>query len=909
MLLTSLAVGLGLTLVPMPQEPGTGSTPIEQRALPGLKPGTERWLVTFKNRSFDLSEFRAANQRRDADAVARIVADLEGKVRADQREFVELVENLGGRVVAQWWLVNGCAVEIDPAKLPQLQAHANVLRMHADQAVEPLLPIKTATNGQNHNADALQAAGIRGKGVATAIMDTGQDSSMGTSGRPHATYFIDGNTGNTGGGGIGGSRLLANKQIGLMVPDDVHGHGTGVAGIAAGGMWNTGATADHGHAPHAGIVGYAIADNTGGGSNFTTIATAWQTIATDAVQYKIVTANNSYTGSPDPLNVSQQALDACALNADVMVVVAAGNSSSSTTSSQAVVNGLAVGATNATTKTMATFSSRGPLSSDTARFYPDLCANGVSTVMPARDNEATNYVASGTSMASPQVCGAATLFRSIQTAADHRQTKAALLASTEDVSSQNSTPPYNTRNAYGMGYLKDDRLMQIAAGAPGTLLNKGTLTTANPKATFNFPITGGKAYSVAIAFDRLDTTKTTWSNLDLTVKLGTTTLGASTTTRNLYEKVVFLAPSNGTAVFEVDGISLEGASVPFGIAAMEVPPPFIPGELVAYGAGCKGTGQVPGGIIVPLAQRTAMGNSNNYFPHGRANMRYHQVFLSSEIANPTVLLGYEVRQDNGSSGGPGGAQTYSVLIGYTSKDNNTLTTSFAGNIDQGPLTTVVNSQTFNLPALTGTNSDPNKFAFKVQFSTPFPFAPSSGQNLLLEVVNSSTTNVSNFWDAASTTTSARMWAFSTTATTGTVGLNYGVVMRLLTPGGSGAIPSLDSGDVPTIGTPYTLNIAQARPNAAAAVLLGISNTKWLSLNLPFDFGTAAPGCKLLASGEYMFPLTTTAGGTGQLTLNVPNDKSLIQLVYFHQTVIADIPANPAGLVFTNAMRAKVGGQP
>src|SRR5690606_37332828 len=214
----------------------------------------------------------------------------------------------------------------------------------------------------------------------------------------------------------------------------------------------------------------------------------WQTIATDAVQYKIVTANNSYTGTPDPLNPSQQALDACALNADVMVVCAAGNAGASTGSSQAVVNGIAVGATNATAKTMASFSSRGPMSGDTARFYPDICANGVQTVMPQRDNEAVNWIADGTAMASPQVRGAATLFRSIQTAADHRQTKAALLASTEDVSSQNSTPPYNTRNAYGMGYLKDDRLMQIAAGAPGRLLSKGTLTTASPKAVIPFAV-------------------------------------------------------------------------------------------------------------------------------------------------------------------------------------------------------------------------------------------------------------------------------------------------------------------------------------------------------------------------------------------------------------------------------------
>jgi hypothetical protein len=291
-------------------------------------------------------------------------------------------------------------------------------------------------------------------------------------------------------------------------------------------------------------------------------------------------------------------------------------------------------------------------------------------------------------------------------------------------------------------------------------------------------------------------------------------------------------------------------------------------------------------------------------------MRYQQVFLSSEIPNPTVLLGYEVRQDEAFGAGTGGPQIYTILIGYTSMTNTTLTTSYAGNADQGALTTVVNAQNFNLPTLVGNNTDPNKFAFQILFSTPFPFAPTAGQNLLIEVANTGTGNNTVFFDADANTTTARLYnTSSATATTGTVGLNYGLVMRLLTPGGSGAIPTLGSTDIPVIGSPYTLNMAQARPNAPAAVLLGASDKTWLSLTLPFDFGTAAPGCKLLASGEYMFPLTTSSSGMAQLNLNVPNDKSLIQLVYFHQTVIADLPANPAGLVFTNALRVKLGGQP
>jgi hypothetical protein len=249
------------------------------------------------------------------------------------------------------------------------------------------------------------------------------------------------------------------------------------------------------------------------------------------------------------------------------------------------------------------------------------------------------------------------------------------------------------------------------------------------------------------------------------------------------------------------------------------------------------------------------------------------------------------------------------MLGYTSKDHNTLTNTYATNADQGPLTTVLNAMTVNFPSLSGVNTDPTKFAVQIMFTAPFPFVPTSGQNLLMEITNSATTFFASYWDAHSPTTTARVYGTPTTAASGTVALGYGLVMKLLTPGGSGAVPTFGSADKPVIGTPYTLNVTYARPNSPGAILLGASDTTWLSLTLPFDFGAAAPGCKLLASGEYMFPVTTTASGTASLTLNVPNDKSLINLVYFHQTVIADIPANPAGLVFTHGLRAKVGGTP
>ena len=67
------------------------------------------------------------------------------------------------------------------------------------------------------------------------LVDTGQDSNMGGTGRPHRTYFRQGNIAITNAGGLNGSLLLANVQIpGTVGADDTHGHGTGVCSITSG---------------------------------------------------------------------------------------------------------------------------------------------------------------------------------------------------------------------------------------------------------------------------------------------------------------------------------------------------------------------------------------------------------------------------------------------------------------------------------------------------------------------------------------------------------------------------------------------------------------------------------------------------------------------------------------------------
>jgi hypothetical protein len=337
--------------------------------------------------------------------------------------------------------------------------------------------------------------------------------------------------------------------------------------------------------------------------------------------------------------------------------------------------------------------------------------------------------------------------------------------------------------------------------------------------------------------------------------------------------------------------------------------PPVAGSYTAYGQGCKGTGTAIGnGDVLPAAMRTAMGNSNNYFPFGRMNMRYQQMFLESEIPQSTAYLGLSVRQ--GAYATPGGNQTVQMFLGYSSLTPATMSATYDSNFIASSKRQVFNG-TLVVPPITGTNTDPTKFATNWVFSAPFPFVKTAGQNLLLEVVNTSTADITMFWDAVSGNAgTSRLFAQSATATSGTLGLSYGVVMRFNTPGGPGAIPVLGSIGAPEVGKSFNVTLSQAAKSAAAPLILGSSRTKWLSLNLPFDltpFG--GTGCSLQASLDVLLPAVSDANGAASLPLGIPNDKALISLGFFNQFMILDQPANALGLVFSNGGDGRIGGQP
>lgn len=858
-------------------------------ALPGAKAGTERWIVHFATRPFDLSSLRdEALGARRADVASAVVEDLEHRMKEHQKAFVADVERLGGHVFAQWWLVNACAIEIDPEQLPAIRALENVAYLQPD--IEVLPTIKTATNSANHNADYLQSIGVRGSGIAVAIIDTGHDSNMAGSGRPHITYSYRGTS---------ATRLVLNRKIGLQPADDVHGHGTAVGSIAAGWKWYT-TTADYGHAYDANIAGYAIANNaTTGSSSTATMASAYNQMAADAIPYKIKVSNLSYAGSPNPLSVEQKAMDAATNATDILNITSAGNSGTSTASSLINVNGISVGAVYENSHSLWSGSSRGTTD---GQYFPDMAANGVSTNMARRNLETSDAIMTGTSMAAPQVAGCATSLRAIRTDLKADEIRAVLLAST-------GTCQYTTARQSnagpGCGYLRDDVAYRTLVDRDRH--GRASLTNTNRVWRRSLPVVKGRTYQFAIAWNRMNTSLSTWTNLNLYVRRADSTIYYSTTARNTEEFVRFTAGTTEYLTVEVwlSGSVVGGTTQSFGWASLTDTLPKIPGEYLTYGPGCVGSSG-GGGIILPAAYASKMGESANTFPHARSNMRYQQVFLRNEVGVARTFNELSLRLDD-TSGGPAQSQKLAVKLGYTARSHTNLSPLFASNVS-GSMSTVF-SGSIVLPQWNGGNYSPTRCTVSIKFSSPWFWTPASGRNLLVEMVNTSASSSSHFMDSVSSSsaTTSRLVGTTATAGGGTVYANSGLVMCLRSAS-LRAIPILANGSVPELNRSFSVNLARARSGSAAALILGGSKTLWGSVPLPLPLaGAGAPGCYLLASYDLLLAArVTSTSGTAVIPIDVPSDASLVGKDFHNQWFIFDSGANALGLSFSNGGTARVG---
>ncbi|MCA8968946.1 MAG: S8 family serine peptidase [Planctomycetes bacterium] len=752
------------------------------------------------------------------------------------------IERLGGRVADNYWIVSGASIEIPFDRIDEVRALEGVLRLTPDRALVPT--IKTITNGANHNSDAVNALGFKGKGATIAFMDTGFDSNSGSKGRPHQIFYEEGDLTKR-------LRLLANVQIGLQPADNSDPHGTAIVGAAAGGKWSN-ANADNGHAPQADIVGYCIAEFSNGNTTNSRLILGFQTVLADATKYGIQIAHVGYQGFPDPLDMTQQASDQCSLVGNILVVCGAGNATS-TTRSPSCANGIAVGAVTPTSHTVTSFSGVGPITGDALRYYPDMAACSHGIIAPKIDDETGIYgYPSGTSVASASVSGAAALLLGAVPSLTAEETKAILLATARDISSKNAT---RDRNSYGMGLLGCDTALTLAQNASGW--GRGSVDSTNTMWQRSFSVQAGKTYRTAATWMRQIMTSTAWSNLDVEVLQGSTVIASSKTPRNLYEVITFQAPATGTVLVRVSGVTIENNKQDFGWAFTEAAAPPLRSEYATYGAGCAGASQGCSllqsynwsqSLAAQSTSATEIGILE--FGHPTINVCGVDFYMSAKSSPQTVTV--RLRDSNGVGGVPG-----SVLGSATV---NVGTSAGVYSVRFSPLIRIFANSLFYV---TIDNAD----------KLNLPVAPSGKDLLHYEYQNGS-------------------WVFGNA-----VKWQY----RLHSDNGQ-LVPSLSSNDTPVLGKSMSVDLASARANVPAIFLLGFSDTMWGPIPLPFAY---AGTCKLLASGDVMLGAATSATGTASISLVVPASPALVGLRFYNQFLVVE-PVNAFGLVASNAGKGLIG---
>ncbi|MFD3454353.1 S8 family peptidase [Streptomyces sp. NPDC058691] len=262
-------------------------------------------------------------------------------------------------------------------------------RVWLDGKVAPVLDRSTA----QINAPTAWKAGYEGQGVKVAVLDTGVDA-----GHPDLK-----------------GRIAESKDFSDSGNTDDHfGHGTHVASIVGG----TGAASSgtrRGVAPHADLLVGKVLGDDGYGSESAVIAGMEWAAGEHAKVVNMSLGSDAPTDGTDPMS---QALNTLSSPGGTLFVVAAGNAGeqgdSTIGSPGAADAALTVGAVDRD-DSLASFSSRGPRLGDKA-VKPDVTAPGVG-IVAARASGTTmgdpvdaNYTAaSGTSMATPHVAGAAAL--------------------------------------------------------------------------------------------------------------------------------------------------------------------------------------------------------------------------------------------------------------------------------------------------------------------------------------------------------------------------------------------------------------------------------------------------------------------------------------------------------------------
>ncbi|MBX3002025.1 MAG: S8 family serine peptidase [Caldilineaceae bacterium] len=443
----------------------------------GALTGAESELVTIlieledepTTRVFAESQARTST----ADATARAVDQLQ-RVDAAQAALLATASLAEATVIYRTQRVfNGVAVQVSAEQIRAIAALPGVATLHP-------LPVYTVDRsrtvpfiGAPALWDQLRVNGLDGERVSIGIIDTGIDYLHTDFGGPGTGYDLNDPASMADGVSfptakvVGGYDFAGNdynagsseKAIPQPDPDpmDCWGHGTHVAGIAAGyGALKDGSTYTgpyHGDldwgqfaiapgvAPRADLYALKIF-GCSGSSQLVNLAIEWAVDPngdgdfSDRLDVLNLSLGSSFGGAED---ASVVALNNAAL-VGIVVVAAAGNNGDTyfvAAAPGAADRAISVAASSTVALPLprgwavlvdpiANFSSRGPRRGDAA-LKPDLTAPGSSIVSASAFTGNRSMTSSGTSMATPHVAGAAALLRQLHPGWSVEEIKALLL--------------------------------------------------------------------------------------------------------------------------------------------------------------------------------------------------------------------------------------------------------------------------------------------------------------------------------------------------------------------------------------------------------------------------------------------------------------------------------------------------
>lgn len=444
--------------------------------------------------------------------------------KVSEAKAKKIVKAHKGKITNKLPAVQGFAVKLPAKQAKALKAAKGVLNVTLNSKVRStsFSPELLATNfPKTTGADQAWAAGITGKGVGVAIIDSGINGDIADFKNADGSSRV--------------TNVISNP--GATAAGDPVGHGTHVAGIVGGNSaFRTDGLAGKytGIAPEADLVAIKTADDAGN-STVLDVINALQFVVDHKDELNIKVVNLSVSSDTpgsyltDPLNAAVE----FAWHAGIVVVSAAGNRGDAADAVQYAPGNdpfvISVGATDEAETpapaddTLATFSSRGVTLDGFNK--PDVVAPGAKIVAPLAAGSAFSQLApatsifeggqyiriGGTSMAAPVVAGAAALVLQAHPELNPDQVKELLTG----------------------------RVTPTAAGGE---LNIPAALGATPGKGANQGLPPNASVAAALTLAGIDPTRATWTKATWTKATWT----RATWTRATWTKATWTAGASGT---------------------------------------------------------------------------------------------------------------------------------------------------------------------------------------------------------------------------------------------------------------------------------------------------------------------------------------------------------------------------